>query len=240
LGAYLVGQNDLSELEPRLRQVLYHMNDFGENEIRSVLDAEIRLGTKLPSEIVKMIYFSYPVEATLLFSRSPSEYADVILRFFEEAPISARWIALGDLLSETKSPEFAKLLMRQMQRIDLSVSVVDPSSGGGTGGGCGHGISEIKVHGDFPPVAVYKLSVYPEHGALVLAPKPRPVYTLRNLIAPGERAPVNNLGEFICPYQAKRCGRYFAGGLHHGCARANVRGRRSIPEAIFIPVGPKW
>jgi hypothetical protein len=200
-GAYLVGQNDLSELEPRLRQFLDHIDEFGENEIRSILDAEIRLGTKLPPETVKMIYVRYPVEATVLFSRSPGEYTEIILPFFEETPISARWLALGDLLSEAKSPEFAKLLMRQMQRIDLSVSVVDPHSGGGTGGGCGHGIPEIKVPGDFPPVAAYELSVYPKHGALVLAPGPRPVYALRKLIAPGERAGVDNLGAFICPYQ---------------------------------------
>lgn len=187
-GAYLVGQNDLSELEPRLRQLLEHMNEFGENEIRSILDAEIRLGTKLPPETVKMIYAKYPVEATILFSLSPGEYAEIVLPLFEKEQIRIRWLALGDLLSEAKSPEFAKLLMLQMQRIDLTVSVVDPHSvGGGYGGGCGHGIWEAKVPADFPPVAVYKLSVEPEHGALVLAPRPRPVYALRKLIAPGEK-----------------------------------------------------
>jgi hypothetical protein len=80
-GAYLVGQNDLSELVPRLRQLLDHMNEFGENEVRSILDAEIRLGTKLPPETVKMIYARYPVEAALLFSRSPGEYAEIIRVF---------------------------------------------------------------------------------------------------------------------------------------------------------------
>ena len=160
-GAYLVGQNDLSELEPRLRQLLDHMDKVGENEIRSILDAEIRLGTKLPPETLKMIYIRYPNEATVLFSRSPIEYAEVILPFFKEEPVIStrltRWLALGDLLSEAKYPEFAKLLMWQMQNINLSVSVVDHL--GGIGGGCGLGIGgkEIKVPGDFPPIAVYDL-----------------------------------------------------------------------------------
>ncbi len=51
---------------------------------------------------------------------------------------------------------------------------------------------------DFPPVAVYEFWETPEHGALVLAPKPRPVYALRKLIAPGEKASVG--GSIICPY----------------------------------------
>jgi hypothetical protein len=202
-GAYLVGQNDLSEVEPRLRQLLDHMSEYGENEIRSVLDAEIRLGTKLPPEIVKMIYVRYPVEATLLFSRSPGEYADIILPLFEKEQIRIRWLALGDLLSEAKSPGFAKLLMRQMQLIDLTVSVVDPHwGGGGYGGSCGHGGLEVKVPEDFPPVAFYELSDRPERGSLVLAPRPRPVYALRKLIAPGERASVDNGKCVILPQSA--------------------------------------
>ncbi|MGD0101268.1 MAG: hypothetical protein ABSC60_13050 [Acidobacteriota bacterium] len=199
-GAYLVGQNDLSELEPRLRQLLDHMDKVGENEIRSILDAEIRLGTKLPAETVKMIYAKYPDEATVLFSRSPIGYAEVILPFFKEEPIIStrwtRWLALGDLLSEAKYPEFAKLLMRQMSNLNLFVSVVDPHSGGGIGGGCGTGGRVIKVPGEFPPVAVYELRQYPERGALVLAPRPRPVYALRKLIAPGEGISV--FDEFSC------------------------------------------
>ena len=183
-----------------MQQLLDHLDEFGENEIRSIIDAEIRLGTKLPPETVKMIYVRYPDEATVLFSRSPSGYAEVILPFFENEPISTRWLALGDLLSEAKSPEFAKLLMWQMQYIDLSVSVIDPHSGSGYGGSCGQGGWEIKVPGDFPPVAVYELSYRPERGALVLATSPRPVYALRKLIAPGERASVLNGGALICQY----------------------------------------
>lgn len=202
-GAYLVGQNDFSELEPRLRQLVDHMNEFGENEIRSILDAEIRLGTKLPPETVKMIYARYPVEATVLFSRSPGEYAEIMLPLFEKEQIRVRWLALGTLLSEAKFPEFAKLLMLQMQRIDLTVSVVDPHSGrGGYGGGCGYGIEEVKVPEDFPPVAVYKLSIEPEHGALVLAPRPRPVYALRKLIAPGDKYTVDTGKCAILPRSA--------------------------------------
>jgi hypothetical protein len=202
-GAYLVGQNGFSELEPKLQRLLGAIDAFGLDTcvVRSMLDAEIKMRTPLPQEILTKIYSSYPDEGTILFAQSPSRYPRSILRLFQGERVNARWLALGDMLLEMQAPGFPLVLMQQIKRIDLYVSVIDPKQGeGGVGGSWGEGIDELKVPIDFPPITVYSLSERPKRDAFIIATGPRTIFAIRTVVRPGGNTTIRNGGGYLNGY----------------------------------------
>lgn len=201
-GAYLVGQNGLSELQPRLANLLDGIDASSVDEclIRSILDAEIRQGADLPTKILTKFYGRYPNEVTILFARSPEKNADAILPLFErERSVTARWLALGDLLLEGKAHDFPLVLMRQMQRIHLSITLTDLQEGG-IGGSWGEGIDDLKVPIGFPPVCVYDLSNKPIRGSIVIATGTHTIYASRTIVYAGQGITIRNGGGLVSDY----------------------------------------
>ncbi|MBZ5500454.1 MAG: hypothetical protein LAP85_29010 [Acidobacteriia bacterium] len=185
------------------------MSTLDECLLRSMLGAEIRLGGDAPINVLTKLYESYPNEVTLLFARSSQKNADAILPLFEkEKTVTARWLALGDLLLEGKARHFPLVLMRQMQRIDLSIAVTDFAGEGGIGGSLGEGIDEFKVPIGFPPIAIHDLSIQPKRDATVIATGPRTIYANETIVHPGESITVRNGGGFVFDYWDSNAYRY--------------------------------
>ena len=198
-GAYFVGQSRLSVLQPKMQSVLRDAAVSDESLLRSVIDAEIRVWADLPTEILTSIYRRYPDETTILLAQHPQNHVDLILSLFRDQRVSARWLALGNLLLETKAPGFPLVLMQELEKIHIIVSVHDPDdAGGGTGGGWGEGAGEFRLPIGYPPVTVYSLvdHLTPE----LIAKGPRAIYAKKTVINPGESAEIHNGGGFIRDY----------------------------------------
>jgi hypothetical protein len=102
-----------------------------------------------------------------------------------------RWLAVGNLLAETRARGFAARLLAGL-KIEARVYVYDREgdrgygSNGGCGGGCG-GTSAVPE--GFPPVGRYDLTTAKVRGAVVVAPGRHTVYYLRE-------APTGACGDF--------------------------------------------
>ncbi len=202
-GAYLAGQNGLSELEPELESILEEAGTSGHDEslVRSILDADIQMRAALPAKILASICDRYPNETTILLAQSPQDYTDLTLSLFQKQGVSARWLALGNLLLQTKAPGFPLVLMQGMKQIPIVISVHDPGDGGGgIGGSWGQGVGNFTVPVDFPPVAVYDLSDRPDSDATAIAAGPHTIYAVKTVVHPGESIRVLNGGGSIADY----------------------------------------
>lgn len=188
-GAYLVGQHDLKELTPALIETLNDASlgdGWDESIVRqAALDSLIRLKAKVPADALKSLPANFPDEKIILMAREPEEHKDALLEMFEgelagEAGPDARWLAVGNLLAETRAQGFSAALLRGL-KIEAEVTIVDRETnlgyGYGSSGGCGGG--EGILHDDLPPVGFYKIFANARRGAVVLAPGRHPVYFLR-------------------------------------------------------------
>jgi hypothetical protein len=184
-GAYLVGAHGLKGQAASLVELLTDTAlGYGpeENLVRqAALDSLIRLDAKAPADALRPLYQSFPNEVVILMSRAPEEGREALLGFFAAPAPGARWLAVGNLLSEVKARGFAAVLLREM-RVEVNVVVLDVErdinyGGGGGGGGCGYG--EEPTPAGFPPVGFYALTDEDMRGATVFAPGRRPAYYVR-------------------------------------------------------------
>ncbi len=198
-GAYFAGQSGLSELQPKLKSILEQAATSDECLVRSAIYAEIKMKDDLSTEILASIYHRYPDETTILLSQSPKEHIDLILSLFKNQSGSARWLALGNLLLQTKAPGFASVLMQELKQMHIVVFVHDPyDAGGGIGGGWGEGIEDFRVPMGYPPISVYGLTDHltPD----LIAKGPKPIYATETVINPGESAQLGNGGGRLADY----------------------------------------
>jgi len=89
---------------------------------------------------------------------------------------SYEWLALANLLLETRSPGFAGTIARDL-RVVVLITVSDDGeaiSGRGEGGGIGCGV--LGRAPGFPPLAAFRLTTEREEGSQLLIAGPRPVY----------------------------------------------------------------
>lgn len=149
---------------------------------QAALDALIRLDAEVPSDKLLPLYQSSPDEVVILLARSPEQNRQALLPLFVADAPGARWLAVGNLLAETRAPGFAARLLQEL-KIEANLYVYDRegghdySTGGGDGGcGCGRGVSREE---DFPPVSYYQLTETPSRGATVIAPGRHVVYYTR-------------------------------------------------------------
>ena len=200
-GAYLAGQNGLAELEPKLGSILEKASMSDECLVRSALDAAIKIRANLPTKILAPLYDRYPNEITILLAQSPQNHVDLILSLFRNQRVSARWLALGNLLLESKAPGFPLVLMQEMKQMQIVVSVHDPNhKGGGTGGSWGQGAGSFKVPMGYPPVTIYDFSDRTIPDAMVIAKGPHTIYATQTIIHPGNSAWILNGGGSIADY----------------------------------------
>ncbi len=190
-GAYLVGRHDLKEHTACLVELLgdptfANSSSWGERVVRqAALDALIRLDAKVPADALLPLYYSSRDEVIILLAPSPQEHQGALLNFFDEQSnglmrANARWLAVGNLLAETKAKGFAASLLRDL-KFEWDVTVLDRERdlnyGRGGNGGCGGGADGVPD--GFPPVSFYTLTTQSLRGAVVVAPGVHPVYFLR-------------------------------------------------------------
>ncbi|HYY93776.1 MAG TPA: hypothetical protein VE713_04610 [Pyrinomonadaceae bacterium] len=185
-GAYLAGVNGLKGQSAALVELLADPSLGGgweESLVRqAALDALIRLDAEVPSEKLLPLYQSSPEEVVILLARSPEQNRQALLPLFVADAPSARWLAVGNLLAETRAPGLAARLLQEL-KIEASLYVYDREGGhdySGGGCGCGRGVSREE---DFPPVSYYQLTETPSRGATVIAPGRRVVYYTRRPFA---------------------------------------------------------
>jgi hypothetical protein len=187
-GAYLAGAHGLKEQAPALVELLADPNLAGggweESVVRqAALDALIRLDAEVAAEKLLPLYQSSPDEVVILLARSPEQNREALLPLFVEETPTARWLAVGNLLAESRAPGFAARLLREL-KIEVSLYVYDREGGhnyglgGGDGGGCGCGCGGSRGE-EFPPVSYYELTDDAERGATVAAPGRHVVYYVR-------------------------------------------------------------
>jgi HEAT repeat protein len=187
-GAYLAGTHGLKEHAPALVELLADPNLAGggweESVVRqAALDALIRLDAEVPAEKLLPLYQSSPDEVVILLARSPEQNREALLPLFVEETPTARWLAVGNLLAESRAPGFAARLLREL-KIEASLYVYDREGGhnyglgGGDGASCGCG-GGGSGGGEFPPVSYYVLTDTAGRGATVAAPGRHVVYYVR-------------------------------------------------------------
>jgi hypothetical protein len=200
-GAYFAGQSGLLDLQPKLESILEEAATSDECLVRSAIEAEIRMRADLPTSLLAEIYGKYPDETTILLAQSPENHIDLILSLFQNQGVSARWLALGNLLLEAKAPGFPLALIQDLKRIHIVVSVRDPTDrGGGFGGGWGQGAGDFNVPIGYPPVTVHNFSDRSSPDATVIAKGTHSIYATQTIIYPGESARIGNGGGFIADY----------------------------------------
>lgn len=190
-GAYLVGQHGLKEQTPALLEILADQSPGDSRGARIVrqaaLDSLIRLEVKVPADALKTLPPDTTDEKIILMSRAPDESSAALLEMFDKGSdadrrADARWLAVGNLLAETKAQGFAALLLKWL-KVEADITVLDRASdmgyGYGYGGGCGGGVDVVT--NDFPPVGFYELVADAPRGAVVVAPGKYPVSYLRTV-----------------------------------------------------------
>jgi hypothetical protein len=177
-GAYLVGLHGLKDQTASLVSILEDESLSGGGPVEAVvrqaaLDSLIRLDAEVPADALLPLYQSSPDEVLILLARSPGKNQQTLLSLFADDLPSARWLAIGNLLAETRAQGFAAHLLAGL-KIEATVYVFDREehdnygTGGGCGGGCGGGTSWRRDE-ELPPVGYYMLEDAPRRGATVLA-----------------------------------------------------------------------
>lgn len=187
-GAYLAGRNGLNDLTPALIRTLSDpMLGYGSEERivrQAALDALIRLGAKVPPDVLRAQGDSN--EVFILLASAPAENQDALLEMFAamggDGGANAYWLAAGNLLAEMKAHGFAALLLRDLKvEADIAVMDWDGNAGFGSdgGGGCGCGGFYERPEG-FPQVSYYDLMSEAARDAVVVAPGKHPVFYRRS------------------------------------------------------------
>ncbi|MBV8858283.1 MAG: hypothetical protein JOZ02_15230 [Acidobacteria bacterium] len=182
-GAYLTGLHGLESEAPRLVELLADPALAGggwEAALvrQAALDALIRLDAKVPAEKLLPLYASAPDEVIILLAREPQENQPALLSLFDDATPTAHWLAVGNLLAETRAPGFAARLLAGL-KIEARVYVYDREGDRGYGGGCGGcggGYDNAGPWGEYPPIFYYFLTTSNARGAVVAAPGRHTVY----------------------------------------------------------------
>jgi hypothetical protein len=188
-GAYLAGRHGLKEQSPALIEIIADPalgGGWEETIVRqAALDSLIQLKAKVPADALKSLPPQFSDERVILMSRTPEENTPALLETFDgelagDGGPNTRWLAVGNLLAETKAQGFAAALLRGL-KFEVEIIILNPNTdmnygyGAGCGGGCGSG----GWPEDFPPVGFYVLTAYASRDAVVVAPGKYPVYYLR-------------------------------------------------------------
>src|SRR5206468_4258187 len=101
---------------------------------------------------------------------------DILSSMLDRDLTALQWVAICNLLTETKSPRLAGRLLGELT-ITVSITVTDGNSGWGSGGdgGSGVGCGAPGLLEGFPPIATYRLRSYASRGSVVVAPGKHPI-----------------------------------------------------------------
>jgi hypothetical protein len=190
-GAYLAGLHGLKASAPGLVELLADpaLAAGGPEDAlvrQAALDALIRLGAEVPAETLMPLRPSAPDEVIILLARDPRQNRLALLSLFDDEALPTHWVAVGNLLAETRADGFAARLLGGL-KIEATVYVYDEEAERGYGGGCGGcggGCNYFGGRDDYPPVFYYALTTANTRGAVVAAPGRHTVYYVRGLTPP--------------------------------------------------------
>jgi hypothetical protein len=187
--AYLSGTHRLEKNVPVLVEMMNKSVQGGETDdetqyvMRAALDALIQLGADVQASELQTLYARFPDEVVILLSNSTENVHATLLALLAETPTNRiRWLALGNLLAQSRAPGFAAFLLREM-KISVAIAVFSPERelGGGWGGGDGGGGRGFCAPPEgFPVVASYTLTDYAARGAVVVADGPHTIFYTRH------------------------------------------------------------
>ncbi len=192
-GAYLVGRLGWDELVPQLIMLLDPNWPFGSHSQRDLLnratfDSLIQLDAKVDADRLLPHWESYPDETLILLAMDAERNQKVLLELAGNPAVYVRWLAISNLLAETRAPGFAALLLREVTtRVAICASDGGTGMGMGASFGSGGGTSScgvLQVPVDYPPIATYKLTTLAAAGHRVVAPGRTVVYAERKFPHP--------------------------------------------------------
>jgi hypothetical protein len=145
-----------------------------QNAQLAILDALIERNVAVSSDAVGKIAATFPTQAAILASRLPaSDATPLLLKWFAtRGSLNEQLLSrvAGMLLSHAPPPGFAAAALN-LEEVTLTISVVEPGKGFGSGFGsasCGDSFG-TKRDPDWPPVYTYSLSrAETTHGSPVL------------------------------------------------------------------------
>ena len=178
--AYFIGAHRFEQFTSDLRRLLVPVSENETWQLSylrlAVLDNLIRLRAALPAAELMPLFEHYPDTVIILLAHAPDENREALLSLFVQLKDGNRWLAVGNLLAEAKTPGFAPLLLRDLT-ITALVVVSEKGTvgvGGGVGGGCvADGFHHVPA--SFPPIGKYKLVRRPSRGAIFLARGKSPI-----------------------------------------------------------------
>lgn len=184
--AYLVAKYNLREFEPEVVKLLEpELPPYGGDEYYLrlvVLDSLIQMKTVIPGEQLADQFKTLPAQTLILLSMDPKGNGSTLLALMQEEKDMIPWLAMGNLLAETKAPGFAALLLRDLET-QITVMVWDEANHGGIigsmGSSLGCGGEGIRSLLGFPPIATYGLTHVARRGSSVLSAGMHPIYYFR-------------------------------------------------------------
>jgi hypothetical protein len=191
-GAYLAGQHRLIDLQPKLESLLEntpimypnYLNPSKSQQhdclIRSILEAAIQMGAVLPESTLRKFFRYYHNEVAIIIAAAPEKYTEMMLSIFREKLSGDWWFAVGNMLLNTRTPEFPLILMQDMKQIPL-IANVGGASGGSWSGACRF----ITVPSNYPPVIAYSLWDFPHPDVTITFEGPTTVYAIPHVYNPG-------------------------------------------------------
>lgn len=197
--AYRVGKYGLTELAPRLIEMLKNRAANAGYETGAALDALIQLGVAVPAAALAGLFEFYPDEVMILLAREPNANREALFALARQSTSTTIWVAARNLLVETKAPGVAALLLSEL-RFKVTFRVVDNEQvgyGGGAGGGMAIGCGIFSVPPDYPPLASYELRQSAHRGGTVLATGRHPVYYHRCVVEPGTGSWVHDYSQSV-------------------------------------------
>ena len=193
-GVYYAGEFQLTEFTPLLVRLLGSKDDRMDAALlrQLLLDSLIRLDAHVPSETLAPLFERHSDEMIILCAKSPNETRPLLLSLLDKDLRGLDWIAINNILTRIKAPEFARVLMDRLT-INALINVKDSEEGSFTGGAhtSGAGCGFPGLARGFPPIGSYRLREYSTHETVLFAPGKHPIYFERS-VSPAGQTPASS------------------------------------------------
>jgi len=142
----------------------------------------------LPGEDILLFFERWPAEAIILLAHAPNNESTILTLLNLELP-DPEWFALNNILLAQHRMRALGLMLKDMppeHYFDVW-ETIQPH--GGIGGGIGDGVGIApawRFPDGFPPIALYRLRLFPCARCSVAAEGPRTVYYERNVVPLGD------------------------------------------------------
>jgi len=197
-GAYIAAGLHESSLRDQLVSELKNASQYQDAKafsaehalVQALLDSLIQMRAAVPLEVIKLFEKRWRYEYFILLAACLEAEAE-LWRFREKSLPEMEWLAVNNLLLRAKSKRLLEEVVREVHlthRFKMVGHPRPPGSQVGIVGGTADGPGNIERPAinhfppEFPPIALYRLTLEPASGNVVLADGPRPVYFRRIVV----------------------------------------------------------